>query len=64
MSTATQILQWDQFEEKATQAGRRPVVKDAQKFPEELGMDIKEKQPDLTGNNNNIYLNTIKLQRS
>ena len=40
------------------------MVKDGQKFPEELGMDIKEKQPDLTGNNNNIYLNTIKLQRS
>ena len=38
------------------------MVKDAQKFPEELGMDLKVKQPDLTGNN--IYLNTIKLQRS
>ena len=35
--------------EKAAQAGRRSVVKDAQKFAEELGMDLKLQHPDPTG---------------
>ena len=38
-----------EFEEKAAQAGRRSVVKDAQKFATELWMDLKLQYPDPTG---------------
>ena len=38
-----------EFEEKAVQARRRSMVKDADKFAEEMGMDLKLQHPDLTG---------------
>ena len=35
-----------QFEEKAERTGRRSLVKDAQKYAEELGMQLELRYPD------------------
>ena len=37
-----------EFGDKATRAGRRSVVKEAQKFAEEMGLDLKLQHPDPT----------------
>ena len=38
-----------QFEEKAERIGRRSLVKDAQKYAEELGMKLELRYPDPSG---------------
>ena len=48
-STDTTMGLVREFEEKPAQAGRRSVVKDAQKFATELWMDLKLQYPDPTG---------------
>ena len=37
------------FEEKAERTGRRSLVKDAQKYAEELGMKLELRYPDQSG---------------
>ena len=37
------------FEEKAERTGRRSLVKDAQKYAEELGMKLELRYPDPSG---------------
>ena len=38
-----------EYEEKTAQVGRRSIVKDVEKFAEEMGIDLKLQHPDLTG---------------